>query len=80
MHTPHIDWRNTLYADSEEDYGRAVSLGHLELFAAWDTPSTDISCSLEGDNYEVKLSVLYRSKAHQQLVEKSLESKDLDDF
>ena len=75
-----IDWRNTRYVDSEEDYGRAVSLGHLELFAAWDTSSTDISCNLEGDNYEVELSVLYYSKAHRQLVEKSLESKELDDF
>ncbi len=75
-----IDWRNRLYVDSEEDYGFAVSLGHLELFAAWDTPSTGISCRLYGDNYEVELGVLYRSKAHQHLVEKNLESKDLDDF
>ena len=75
-----IDWRNRLYVDSEEDYGFAISLGHLQLFAAWDTPSTDISCNLKGDNQEVELGVLYRSKAHQHLVEESLESKELDDF
>ena len=55
-------WRNDLYKDDYQNWGFAVSLGHLVYFALWETPSTSIAMMLDGENYEINLQIEYLSK------------------
>ncbi len=66
-----INWRNDLYADEPEQYGFAVSIGHLVYWSKWETDSTDIILSLNGENYEISHSAFYNSKVfYPKLMEK----------
>jgi hypothetical protein len=55
-------WRNSLYKDDREEWGFAVSLGHLVYLSTWETSETEISDFLYGDNYEISLGIEYSSK------------------
>lgn len=62
--TPSIDtitWKNDLYKDDPQDYGFAVSCGHLVYVASWKTPTTEISLVLHGDNFDISLGIRYQS-------------------
>lgn len=52
-------WRNSLFKDSPEDYGLAVSRGDLVYRASWELPDTNISLTLKGDNYEMQHLLVY---------------------
>jgi hypothetical protein len=60
--TDAVRWRDPLYKDDAPQYGLAVSVGHLQYDATWETKNTDVSLLLRGDNYEVHLLVTYSSK------------------
>lgn len=72
-----IHWDNDLYKDSEQDYGFAVSIGHLEYFTKWETDKTTIGLNLYGDNYDIYLSLDYTSKEYENLLNKAKEEEDL---
>lgn len=72
-----INWDNDLYKDSEQDYGFAVSIGHLEYFTRWETDKTTIKLQLGGDNYDILLSLIYISKEYKDLLNKADEEEDL---
>lgn len=55
-------WLNSLYKDKPEDWGMAVSIGHLARYAAWETKDTTINISLSGDNFKVSMLLEYASK------------------
>lgn len=55
-------WRNNLYKDDPDQYGFAVSLGHLLYRAEWETETTTIVLQLSGENYSVDNVVEYSSK------------------
>lgn len=74
------EWRNSLYKDDPEDYGFAVSLGHLIYSAGWFTKKTDISVYLTGENYEISLTIQYVSKKYKQLRENQSKKQDLDNL
>ncbi len=57
------NWKNSLYRDDKEEWGFAVSLGHLSYFATWSTPTTEVFLGLLGDNYKVDLVIEYSSIA-----------------
>ncbi len=62
---PRLDdatWKDTTYRGRREMVGLAVRLGHLQLAAQWETPSTEIWLFLVGENSEIKLSMKYMSK------------------
>lgn len=64
-------WINDLYRDDYSDWGRAISIGHLAFLSTWETHNTVINCMLNGDNYEIKLAILYNSKEFSEAEDKN---------
>lgn len=54
-------WNSDLYKDNVDEWGMAVACGHVSFFEIWDIDDTHIELQLYGDNFEVKLSMLYQS-------------------
>ena len=71
-------WKGDLYRDRPDDYGFAVSLGDLTYYATWETPKTEITLSLRGDNYKIYLMAYYQSKELKDLQQKS-DEKEIED-
>jgi len=73
-----INWQNDAFRNISSKKGLALSLGHVEYHASWETPDTTISCSLKEDNYYVLCSIRYRSKEFSALQQASKKENDLD--
>jgi hypothetical protein len=58
-------WHNpeSPYAEDPESFGMAVALGDLLYFTHWNTGSTIIRLSLEGEDLRCNLSLHYQSSA-----------------
>lgn len=52
-------WLNGLYKDNPEEYGMAISVGHLIYVTDWHSDERSIRLSLSGDNFRVALRVEY---------------------
>lgn len=61
-----INWLNPTYKEDYSNWGLAVSLGHLEYSAIWNTPETEIVLRLFGENDEVKLVAEYTGKLEEE--------------
>ena len=72
------NWQNDALRNISSKKGLALSLGHVEYFSSWETPSTTISCSLKEDNYYILSSVIYRSKEFSVLQQESKKEDELD--
>ncbi len=73
-------WDDDLYKDKPDDWGMAVSAGHLSKYAEWKMQRTTILACLKGDNFEIDLGIEYSSKKLDQLeskAEKELEKGKL---
>ena len=68
-------WNNDLYKDDKSNWGKAISMGHLEYGALWETSTTRIDFLLWGDNYNIKLALYYTSKELEEWVNKNKEEK-----
>ena len=55
-------WKNDLFKGDVENYGSAIMSGHLDIFALWETKSTNIIHASTGDNLEVQHIIRYESK------------------
>jgi len=73
-------WRNDLYKDDPQYWGLAISAGHLAYFATWETPATEITMLLHGENFEITLEIEYQSKQLKYLEEEEKEKKALSEF
>ncbi|MEE9356474.1 MAG: hypothetical protein V3U75_12865 [Methylococcaceae bacterium] len=73
-------WKNDLYKNDPQNWGLAVSIGHLIYLAKWETDRTDINLALAGDNFEITLALFYASKELRVLEEKARKKKTLGDF
>ena len=71
-------WLNNTFRNVSHKKGLALSLGHTEYSANWETPSTGISLSLKEENYYVLCVIEYRSKEYTYLAE-NLNNKDVVD-
>ena len=71
-----LRWSNDLYKDREDDYGFAISAGHLTMIATWHVDRTTIALALSGDNYEISHVVLYVSIAHSDLRERKKQQEE----
>lgn len=74
------EWSNFLYKDDPDDYGFAVSLGHLLYIAGWYGQTTEITVALYGENYKISLIIEYISKKYKEIREKTYiqnKTKDL---
>lgn len=75
-----MQWNNDLYKDSFQDYGFAISLGHLRYLSSWDTNTTKIMLALYGENYKVNLISDYSSKQYLKLYEQEKKQSLIKDF
>lgn len=73
-------WLDERYKDDEEAHGRAVLLGHLVLYEAWLTESTEVSLMLRGDDNRIFLEIEYSSRALENLESEAADSAELDLF
>lgn len=71
-----IIWRNRLYEDDYENWGLAVSIGHLVFSDSWETPRTRIELELYGDNFEIHLLIRYISKEFLEIEKQEKKSTD----
>jgi hypothetical protein len=72
-------WKNERYSDTVDKWGLALALGHATFFTIYDNEKTIIDHTITGDNYQINHYVSFKSKDHQELVEKH--TKDAaDDF
>lgn len=63
------NWLNDRFRNVNQKRGLALSLGHTEYFASWETANTKISTSLKEENYYVLCLIEYWSKEYQYLTE-----------
>jgi len=56
-----VVWLDDLYKDDPNNWGMAVSAGHLVYDVVWKTKTTKILEKLRGDNFDVTLLVQYSS-------------------
>ena len=75
-----MNWLNDTYKNELKKWGLALSLGHTEYAASWNTQSTTIKCSLREENYYVLCSVEYRSTDYSDLFEEFNKEVKLDPF
>ncbi|UCF93817.1 MAG: hypothetical protein JSW39_06565 [Desulfobacterales bacterium] len=68
-------WFNDLYRKKPAERGLALSLGHLEYYAVWETAATNIKCSLRGENYDILCKIEYSSKEYIPLLKEAEESE-----
>jgi hypothetical protein len=54
-------WLDDLYKHDPDNWGMAVSAGHLVYEAVWKTKTTKILEKLKGDNFDIALIVQYTS-------------------
>jgi len=73
-------WLNEAYRNLSSKRGLALSLGHVEYLAVWDTPSTTINCTLKEVNYNVNCAVDYWSKEYSALKEELKKEDRVDPF
>jgi len=73
-------WSNDLYKSRRQDWGVAVSIGHLIYLSEWRTTRTTIRLGLIGDNFKITHVVQYISIKLAPLAEKQKKSKEADDF
>lgn len=53
------NWNNDLYKDDAENYGLAVSIGHLSYTTYWVTNNIEIHMLLSGEEYKVTSLIYY---------------------
>lgn len=75
-----VTWRNDLFKNSRQDWGTAISMGHLEYFSSWETSTTYINLGLDGDNYKISLTLGYYSIELKEWADKIEEEKAKDEF
>ena len=68
-------WKNDLYKSDKQNWGMAVSVGHLVYGTSWETSTTKISLMLSGDNFKISLVVSYTSKELEEWADKIREEK-----
>lgn len=73
-------WTNNLYKNNPENYGLAVSVGHLSYWIDWENPSTKIKLALYGDNFNTRHVLRYESIKLKPLVDSKENTEEEKDF
>ena len=73
-------WKDDTYKDSPNERGMAVSCGGLVGLVAWDLEETQFSLVLAGDNFEIDLSIHYKSKFLGHLEDEYIENLALEEL
>jgi hypothetical protein len=56
-------WTNELYTNIPSQWGIALGQGYVTFISLWDTPKTEITVTLKGENGKIDLWLEYKSKA-----------------
>lgn len=72
-----VVWKNDYFKSNPQQWGTAVSVGHLSFFSVWETDSTIIAASLTGGDFKFSCKVVYQSKELMHL-EKKIGNKGTD--
>ena len=75
-----VVWKNDLYKNDKQEWGMAISVGHLTYGAIWETPSTEIGLILVGNNYRIMLVIGYDSKELKEWAKRIEEKETSKDF
>jgi len=78
VYTNDETWKNELFKDNVQDWGTAISIGHLYFYNSWETEKSNISILLDGENYNISLSIEYSSKKYENLDSEKEQNKLLD--
>jgi len=73
-------WTNEAFKNVSQKKGLALSLGQVEYFSDWETPSTKISLSLKEENYYVLCVIEYWSKEFAYLSKEADQEDTIDPF
>jgi tetratricopeptide (TPR) repeat protein len=73
-----VNWLNSLYKEEPEQYGMAISVGHLRLSTTWETPKTHIRLACTGENFKLFVLISYTSRELDELRSKSELLRDLE--
>ncbi|CAB1058480.1 hypothetical protein D1BOALGB6SA_3236 [Olavius sp. associated proteobacterium Delta 1] len=65
------NWLNDTFRNVSQKRGLALSLGHTEYFANWETAISNISIRLKEENYSVLCVIEYWSKEYPYLSEEN---------
>lgn len=68
-----MNWFDPSYKDDFSAWGKAISLGHLELRSRWLTQQTEILARLTGSENEIILTVEYTGLQLRELAKKAAE-------
>jgi hypothetical protein len=71
---------NELYKGDSDNYGLAVSIGHLAYYAKWKGSKTDIGILLDGDNYKISCMIEYSGVEFKEYENKIKDKAVLSDF
>ena len=74
------NWLNSTYKNDRKKWGLALSLGHTEYAALWNTQNATIECRLREENYYVLCSVEYKSTNYSQLLGEINKEDKIDPF
>lgn len=75
-----IKWYNDLFKDDTQEYGTAVSLGHLRMNQWWYTDTTRIINNISGKKFNVKHGVEYSSIKYYNLWQECLKERRKNKF
>jgi hypothetical protein len=75
-----VTWLNNLYRNDPQDYGTAISIGHLMYMSNWSAEGTEIYLGLSGENFKIKLVTEYSSIELEPLLQKKTKEKIQADF
>ncbi|TSA23524.1 hypothetical protein D4R71_08350 [bacterium] len=73
-------WKNDLYKNDYDQWGFAISIGHLLYFAEWSILNSSVKLILQGENYEIGLQLEYSSKMLHYIEDKKKEMQILKDL
>ena len=62
-------WLNDTYINNRKKWGLALSLGHTEYVAFWNTQNTSIECSLREEDFDILCLLEYWSTEYSHLLE-----------
>ena len=72
-----VIWKNNLYKGNEQNWGLAISMGHLVYRTQWETYTTVTSLDLIGDNSDIAFGIRYDSKELKEWAKQIEEKKTL---
>jgi hypothetical protein len=70
-------WSQTLYRDRPDEWGMALSAGHVVMHTTWETEKTDIELSCRGEKFDITVQIRYASKELKDLQKRQSEKDKL---